>query len=437
MTAVRPIDYQARRERALAELGDCALLAIAQPTAQRNSTVEHSYRQESFLHWLTGFEEPESALLLLPDRPVGERVVLFLRERDPERETWDGRRLGIERAVERLGVDQAYPWAQLWEKLPELLAATRGVYFGLGLDEGWDRSFIKVLQQHKARFGKKTTGAKLPVYDVSLISGRLRLRKEPAEVDRMRQAAAVTRTAHARAMKETKPGMNERDVHGLLIGEFLRGGAEMEAYGAIVAGGNNACILHYRENNAALEDGQLLLIDAGSQYDYYASDVTRTFPVGKRFSPEQKAVYEVVLAAQKACIATAVPGSSLEAVHDKAIEKLTEGLIQLGILKGYRDELIKTRAFFKYYPHGTSHWIGMDVHDVGVYYVDGKPKPLEAGMYFSVEPGLYFDPSDPAIPEGFRGIGIRIEDDVLVTESGNEVITSAIPKEVAELENRN
>lgn len=436
MTAVRPIDYRARRERALAELGETALLAMAQPTAQRNSTVEHNYRQESFLHWLTGFEEPETALLILPHKPVGERFVLFLRERDPERETWDGRRVGVERAVERLGVDQAYAWSTLWDKLPELVGPARGIYFGLGIDEGWDRSFIRFLTQHKARFGKKTSGAKLPVYDAALVSGRLRLRKEAAEVDRMRAAAEITRAAHLRAMKETKPGINERDVHGFLLGEFLRGGAEMEAYGAIVAGGDNACILHYRDNNAVLKDGQLLLIDAGSQFEYYASDVTRTFPIGKRFTSEQRAVYEIVLAAQKASIAAAVPGASLELVHTTAIEKLTDGLMSLGLLKGARDDLIANRAFFKYYPHGTSHWIGMDVHDVGVYYVDGKPQALEAGMYFSVEPGLYFDPNDQTIPSGFRGIGVRIEDDVLVTATGNEVITAAIPKELDALENR-
>jgi Xaa-Pro aminopeptidase len=437
MSSPRPIDYRARRERCLAELGEHALLAMAQPTAQRNSTVEHNYRQESFMHWLTGFEEPEAALLVLPHKPVGERFVLFLRQRDPERETWDGRRLGVERAKERLGIDQAYPFSALWEKLPELVGTAKGIYFNLGLDEGWDRNFIRFLGQHKARFGKKTSGAKLPVHDIALISGRLRLRKDAAEVDRMRAAAAITRAAHMRAMKETRPGLSERDVHGVLLGEFLRGGAEMEAYGAIVAGGDNACILHYRENNAPLKDGDLLLIDAGSQFDYYASDVTRTFPVGKRFSPEQKAVYEVVLAAQKACIAAAVPKSSLEAVHDTAIRTLTEGLLSLGVLKGARDELIQNRAFFKYYPHGTSHWIGMDVHDVGVYYTDGKPLPLEAGMYFSVEPGLYFDPADESIPQAFRGIGVRIEDDVLVTDSGNDVITAGIPKEVADLENRN
>ncbi len=437
---VRPIDYGLRRERAAAaaasHYGPCAILAVSQPAAYRNSTVEHGYRQESFLHWLTGFEEPESALLILPHKPAGERIVFFLRERDPERETWDGRRLGVERARERLGVDQAFPMASLWDKLPELLSGAKGIFFPLGMDEVYDRQFIKALAAHKARFGKKSSAARLPIFDLALISGKMRLHKAPEEIDRMRAAAAITRQAHGKVMQTVRPGMNERDVHAQLLAEFLAGGAEMEAYGAIVAGGVNACILHYRENDAPLKDGELLLIDAGSQYQYYASDVTRTFPVGQKFTPEQKAVYEVVLKAQKAAIAKAVPGSSLDAVHEEAVAQLTQGLIDLEILKGERDELIRNRAFFKYYPHGTSHWIGMDVHDAGVYYVDGKPLPLAAGMYFSVEPGLYFDPADETIPAAFRGIGIRIEDDVLVTETGNEVITAGIPKEVHELEGR-
>ena len=433
---VQPIDFRARRARLASEARGAAVVVLAQPVAYRNSTVEHSYRQDSLLYYLTGFVEPEAALVVLPHRPEGERIVLFMRERDPERETWDGRRLGIERAKEHLGVDQAFPFHTLWDKLPELLGGADGVYFNLGVDDVYDRAFIGALKAHRAKFGKRGLSAKLPVHDVTLLSGRLRLYKEPAEIERMRVAAVATHAGHARALERTRPGMNEREVHALLVGEFLAHGAEMEAYGAIVAGGINSCILHYRENDARLKDGDLLLIDAGAQFDYYACDVTRTFPVGQRFTPEQRAIYDVVLAAQKAAIAKAIPGSTLEDMHMTAIERLVEGLLDLKIMTGSKEMIIKDRLFTRYYMHGTSHWIGMDVHDAGLYFQDGRPLALAPGMYFSVEPGLYFDPADTAVPAAFRGIGIRIEDDVLITAGGNEVITAKIAKEPGELENR-
>jgi Xaa-Pro aminopeptidase len=431
-----PIDYGARLARAGQLLDGGAMLVMAQPMAYRNSTVEHPWRQDGTFYYLTGFEETDAALLILPFRPEGERHVLFLRDKDPERELWDGRRLGVAEAKRKLAIDQAYPFHTLWQKLPDLIGEANKLYCILGQSPEFDREIIQALAVHKGRYGKKHLACKIPIHDASYVAGRLRLRKGPEEVERMRVAAAASRKAYEKMYKAVRPGMTERDVHGLLIGEFLANGGEREAYGSIVAGGANACVLHYRDNNMPLKDGDLLLIDAGAEFQCYASDVTRTFPVGKRFTPEQKAVYEVVLEAQKAAIAKATVGSSLAAIHDEASAKLTDGLIELKILKGSREEVMAKGAHRKYFPHGTSHWIGMDVHDVGVYQEHGKPVPLEPGMYFSVEPGLYFDPADESVPEAFRGIGVRIEDDVLVTSGGPDVVTTGIAKEVRELENR-
>jgi Xaa-Pro aminopeptidase len=431
-----PIDYRARIARLSGLLDGGAYLALAQPMAYRNSTVEHPWRQESTLYYLTGFAEPDAALVVAPERAEGDRVHLFLREKDPERELWDGRRLGIAAAKTKLAIDHAHPFDMLWEKLPDLLAEAKKLWCSLGTSEAYDREIIRALNVHKARHGRRGLACRLPVFDAQYLAGRMRLRKEPEEIERLRRAAEATRSAYREVFKTVRPGQSERDVHGLLLKEFLAGGAEMEAYGSIVAGGANACVLHYRDNDQALRDGELLLIDAGGQLDYYACDVTRTFPVGKRFTPEQKALYEHVLDAQKVAIARAVVGSSLPQIHEAAIDRLVDGMLDLKLLSGSKAELIAKGAFRKYYPHGTSHWIGMDVHDVGVYQDLGKPVALEPGMYFSVEPGLYVDPSDATAPAGLRGVGVRIEDDVLVTSAGPEVVTHGIAKEVHELENR-
>lgn len=434
--SLSPIDYRARMSR-LADLAEGgAVLALSQPTAVRNGSVEHNWRQESFLYYMTGFTEADAALVIAPYRAEGDRFHLFVRDKDPERELWDGRRLGVVAAKAQLGIDHAHPIGTLWDKLPDLLGEATRVHLSLGMSEEYDRNIIRALGQHKGRYGKSNLSAKLPIHDIGYIAGLMRLKKGPEEVARMRDAAAVTRATFATVFQRVRPGMTEREVHGLLIGGFLQGGAEMEAYGAIVAGGNNACCLHYRDNDQVLKDGELLLIDAGAQKHYYATDVTRTFPIGRRFSPEQKAVYEIVLASQKAAITKAVIGSSIQAIHEEASRVLVDGLIDLKLLKNSRDEIIAKGQHRQYYPHGTSHWIGMDVHDVGVYRENGDHKKLETGMYFSVEPGLYFDAADDSVPEAFRGIGIRIEDDVLVTPDGPDVLTAGIAKEVHELENR-
>lgn len=431
-----PIDYRQRLARLMEALGQGVLIAPAQPEALRNATVEHAYRQESFLHYLLGFDEPHCALVVVPFKPEGQRVHLFLRAKNPERELWEGRRLGIEAAPQALAIDAAHDIAHLWEKLPELIGEAEAVHYNFGVCEHNDRKMIGVLTAHKAIWGRRRGSAKLPVFDAAGVAGCLRQRKDQTEIERMRAAAAVTRATFEKIYQLTRPGMNERDVHGIILGEFLQRGGDMESYGSIVAGGANACVLHYRSNSAPLLDGQLLLVDAGAQFQYYASDVTRTFPIGKRFTPAQRDLYEIVLRAQLSAIAKAAPGATLEMLHDETCSVLTDGLLALGLLKGSRQEILETKGFRRFFPHGTSHWIGLDVHDVGVYQEQGKAIPLAAGMYFSVEPGLYVDPQDTSVPEEFRGIGIRIEDDVLITESGHEVITSGIAKEISQLENR-
>ena len=431
-----PIDYRSRRQRAMAGLDGGVLLALSQPTAVRNLTVDHPWRQESFLHWLTGFAEAESALVLCPWREAGDQVHLFLREKDPERELWDGRRLGVAAAPGALGIDHAHPYGNLWTMLPDLMGPATCLYTNLGLSPDYDREIILALGVHKSRHGKRGLAAKLPIFDAQELSGRLRLRKEAAEIDRLRASAAVTKKTYDAIFSFVRPGVSEREVHGLILGEFLRQGGEMEAYGSIVAGGANACILHYRDNDALLKDGEVLLIDAGAQAHYYVTDVTRTFPIGKRFTSPQRDLYELVLAVQERVIAMARPGANLTALHDAAIAGLVEGLRHLGLLTGSTDEIMAKHLYRRFYPHGTSHWIGMDVHDVGAYARHGCPLALEPGMYFSVEPGIYVQSHDEAAPAAFRGIGIRIEDDVLITAAGAEVLTAAIQKDVAFLENR-
>ncbi len=432
---ITPINYRARREAACSELAEGAMLVMAQPTAIRNNNQEHPYRQESFLHYLTGFEEPESALLILAHKPESQRYIMFLRDNDAFAELWDGKRLGVRNAPNALQVDAAFPIEQLWEKLPELLDGALRLYYHLGRDESNDRHLVAAIHQLRRRRGR-TTQSLISIHDPNFISGRLRLHKQPEEVERMHAAAAITRQAFAKVYAAVRPGMNEREVWAILLHEFLRQGADMEAYTSIVAGGANACGLHYRDNNQPLRDNELLLIDAGAQYAYYASDVTRTFPIGKKFTPEQKAVYETVLEAQLAAIAKARAGSTLTHIHDAAVEKLVDGMIQMKFFKESPQQIIEQNLYRKYYPHSTSHWIGMDVHDVGDYQEDGVPITLAPGMYFSVEPGIYIEPSDTSVPEAFRGLGVRIEDDVLITTGDPEVVTHGIAKNISELENR-
>lgn len=401
----------------------------AAPTSIRNNDVEHDYRQDSDFFYLTGFDEPQSLLVL----EAGERkTTLFVRPRDRDREVWDGPRAGVEGAKQTYGADEAHAIGDLDDKLPKLLENKRRVYYRFGNDRKLDDRLFAALDRVRAR---QRTGVTAPteIVDSGVILHEMRLRKSPVETEAMRQAARITREAHELAMSRTRPGMREFEVEALLLDTFRRHGSERAAYGSIVGSGPNACILHYRRNDRRIEDGNLVLIDAGCEYDYYASDVTRTFPVGGKFSREKQAIYETVLEAQLEAIAAVRPGVTLDAIHKVSVEVITRGLLRLGLLSGEAEKVIETADYKRFFMHRTSHWLGMDVHDVGAYFLDGKPRPLEAGFALTVEPGIYIAPDAPGVPAEWRGIGVRIEDDLLVTDSGAEVLTAGIPKTVEEV----
>jgi Xaa-Pro aminopeptidase len=401
----------------------------AAPVFVRNNDVDHEYRQDSDFFYLTGFDEPESVALL--DAP-GRKTLLFVRPRDPDREVWDGPRAGVEGAKERFGADEAFPIAELDEKLQAALENRRRIYYRLGKNRHFDDRLLGAVNRVR---GRQRTGAIAPteVVDPADLLHEMRLRKSPAEIETMRAATRITREAHELAMGKARPGMHEYEIEGMLLDTFRRRGSERPAYGSIVASGPNACVLHHRKNDRQMAEGELLLIDAGCEYEYYASDVTRTFPVGRDFSREQQAIYELVLEAQLQGIAATRVGATLDEVHKLSVDIITRGLVRLGLLSGEPENLIETSAYKRFFMHRTSHWLGMDVHDVGSYFVDGKPRKLEPGMVLTIEPGIYIAPSDDTVEPAWRGIGVRIEDDVLVNESGPEVLTAGIPKTVDEV----
>jgi Xaa-Pro aminopeptidase len=401
----------------------------AAPVFVRNNDVDHEYRQDSDFFYLTGFDEPESVLLL---DALDRKTVLFVRPRDPDREVWDGPRAGIQGAKDLYGADDAFPIADLDEKLPAILQNHRRIYYRVGRSRVFDERLFGAIERVRSR---QRTGAIAPteLVDPGDILHEMRLRKSAVEVDKMRRAAHITREAHELAMGSARPGMYEYEIEALLIDTFRRHGSERPAYGSIVGSGPNACVLHHRKNDRQIGAGDLLLIDAGCEYGYYASDVTRTFPVGRDFSREQQAIYELVLEAQLEGIGAVRPGATLDDVHKRSVEVIARGLVRLGLLSGEAEKLIEAETYKRFFMHRTSHWLGMDVHDVGAYFVDGKPRTLEPGMVLTVEPGIYIAANDGTVAEAWRGIGIRIEDDVLVSGSGPEVLTAGIPKAVDEV----
>lgn len=426
--------YREHRARLLRELAESQTAGIffSGQAPIRNNDCEYRFRPDSTFWYLTGFDEPDSVLVVLPDTD-GPSAVLFLRERVREEEIWTGHRLGVERAPAVLGVDEAWPIAELWERLPKLLEGHRRVLYRSGEDEARDREVFGMGAGLRARV-RNGVAAPLEWIDPTEIVHELRLRKSPGELDRMRRAAAISAEAHLAAMACAAPGRNETEIDALLEYAFRSRGSTGAAYTNIVAGGANACILHYIRNDQELKDGDLLLIDAGAEADYYASDVTRTFPVNGKFNPEQRALYEVVLQAQKAGIEQVKPGATFQSVHEVAVRHLVTGLVGLKLLEGPVEEAIEKEAYKRFYMHKTGHWLGLDVHDCGVYHVDGRSRVLEPGMVTTVEPGLYVAPDDDTVEPRWRGIGIRIEDDVLITADGNEVLTAAIPKGIKEVE---
>lgn len=407
-----------------------ALLLFSAPVAIRNNDVEHEYRQDSDFYYLTGFDEPESVLLLRSGAEPNS--VLFVRPRDPERETWDGPRAGVDGAVQTFGAAQAFPIAELDAKLPELLSGVPRLYYRLGQEGEEDARVLRAI----AALRRKTRQA--IVYPTSIVEPaailhEMRLKKSPDELSLMRQALSVTEAGHRELMRVTRPGMYEYELEALLRRTFRAGGAERSAYSPIVGSGPNATILHHRRNDRRIEEGDLVLVDAGSEYGYYASDITRTYPANGRFSPEQASIYSLVLDAQLAAIDRTRPGATLEQIHEAALDVILTGLLELGLVQGPRDVALKEQRYKPYFMHRTSHWLGMDVHDVGRYYTDTAPRPLEPGMVLTVEPGVYVAANADVDPR-FRGIGVRIEDDVLVSEDGPVVLSATIPKTLEEVE---
>ena len=425
-------EFAARRTQLLDAIGDGVAVFPSTPLAVRNRDVEHPYRQDSDLYYLTGLEEPES-LLVLTNQHEEHRVVLFVRPKKREREIWDGPRAGVEGAVEAFGADVAFPIDELSKRLPDYLGNVERLHYRLAQNDEADAKVFDCLNLLR-RGGRRGVTAPEVIIDSSVHLHEMRLRKSEAELATMRRAAAITREAHLRAMRITRPGMHEYEIDAELLHIFRKHGSQRPAYESIVGSGPNATILHYRAGDRVMNDGELVLIDAGCELGYYASDVTRTFPVNGRFSDEQRAVYDVVLRAQKAGIEAVRPGVTLEALHDGAVRSITEGLVGIGLLEGDVDALIEDKKYEPFYMHRTSHWLGMDVHDVGHYYVEGEHRPFEPGFVLTVEPGVYIATDAEGVDERWRGIGVRIEDDVVVTKSGHDVLTDGIPKEIDDVE---
>lgn len=423
-------EFKARRERVLAAIHPGVLVIPGAPLAIRNNDVEHEYRQDSDFFYLTGFDEPESVLVL---NSTGEHpYTLFVRARDPEREVWDGVRAGVEGAVRDFGADVAFPIAELSQKLPDAIQNTERAFYRLGKNRSFDDTLLTALDRVRSR---SRIGVTCPsaIVDPAGVVHEARLKKSSLEIASMQRAIDITREAHVAAMAEAAPGMFEYEVEAILRGIFRRFGSERAAYAPIVGSGPNATVLHYHRNDRRMVEGDLLLIDAGCEFDYYAADVTRTFPVSGTFSNAQRAIYQLVLDAQLASIELARPGRTFDEVHAASVEVITRGLVDLGIVQGPVETAISELRYKPFFMHKTSHYLGMDVHDVGAYFVSGKPRLLEAGMVITVEPGIYIA-NNAQVAEQYRGIGVRIEDDVLVTEGNAQVLSCAIPKRVDEIE---
>lgn len=428
-----PAVFAQRRDAYMEALGPGGVAVVRSlPERLRNGDAFHPFRQHSDLYYLTGFVEPDATLVLRPGADT-ERVVMFVRPRDPELEVWDGRRAGLEGAKATYGADEAYPAKELDTKLWELISNSEELHYSLGLDDDMDLMVARAL----ARLRKTEKKGKRPpraVVDPRAALHELRLRKRPEELAALRKASRITSEAHLAAMKLGRPGVFEHELEAEINYTFRKAGGTGPGYATIVGTGENATILHYIENRCAIADGDLVLVDAGCEYDHYTADITRTWPANGTFSAPQRKVYEVVLRTQEAAVAMAKPGATIDQIHEHCVKSLTEGMIELGLLAGTVEERVADQSYRKFFMHGTSHWLGLDVHDVGAYTKAGKARPLEAGMVITVEPGLYIAADAPDVPAELRGIGVRIEDDIAITETGNEVLTAGCPKQIAELE---
>jgi len=426
-------EQHAGRRREIAERmrrdGGGLMLLPAAEEQVRNGDVDHPFRQDSDFAYVTGFDEPTGCALLFADG----RLLMFVRPRDPEREIWTGRRAGVEGAVRQYGATEAFPASEIEARLPGILDGAGTLWYRLGHSPAWDARVTRALCDLRAR---ARSGALAPqrMVDPGAVLHELRLVKSPAEIATLRKAAEITGEAHLAAMRDGGPGRREHEVQAEIEYAFRRRGGTGPGYGTIVAAGANSTILHYRAGDAVLKEGDVCLVDAGGEYGFLTADVTRTFPVSGSFTKAQRALYEAVLAAQLEGIAAARPGIPLDAVHELVTRRLTEGMLRLGLLQGDVEERLADKSYRKYFMHRTSHWLGMDVHDVGAYYVGGRSRALEPGMVLTVEPGLYVAEDDASAPEALRGVGVRIEDDILVTADGPVNLTEGTPKEPAEVE---
>ncbi|WP_118800624.1 Xaa-Pro aminopeptidase [Haemophilus haemolyticus] len=414
-------EFGERRTRVFTQMQpNSALLLFSEIEKRRNNDCSYPFRQDSYFWYLTGFNEPNAALLLLKTEQA-EKAIIFLRPRDPLLETWNGRRLGVERAPQQLNVNEAYSIEAFATVLPKILKNLTALYHVPEIHTWGD----KLVAEGAVNFSE--------ILDWRPMLSEMRLIKSPNEIRLMQQAGQITALGHIKAMQTTRPNRFEYEIESDILHEFNRHCARFPSYNSIVAGGNNACILHYTENDRPLNDGDLVLIDAGCEFAMYAGDITRTFPVNGKFSQPQREIYDLVLKAQKRAIKLLVPGNSIKQANDEVIRIKTQGLVDLGILKGDVDTLIEQQAYRQFYMHGLGHWLGLDVHDVGSYGQD-KQRILEIGMVITVEPGIYIS-EDADVPEQYKGIGVRIEDNLLMTEYGNKILTAAAPKEIADIEN--
>lgn len=428
------MEFVQRRRKLMTQMGETSIaILFAAPESIRSADGYYSYRQDSNFFYLTGLKEPDSVAVLIGNPNNEGEFILFNRPRNPKEEQWTGKRIGQEGATSLLQADKSYPIEELSARLPELLGGKNRLYYTLGKQSQQDEIVLNALGQvnKKVRSG---VNAPNEIINLDKLISELRLLKSPAEIDTMRHAASVSAKAHVRAMQMCQPGMYEYQLQAQLAYEFLMGGCQEYAYTPIVGAGENACTLHYIDNNQQIQDGDLVLIDAGGEYDCYSADITRTFPANGKFSPTQRALYEVVLNAQLAVINMIRPGIRWNDMHTTAVRCLTEGLISLGILQGELDTLIENKAYQPFYMHNTGHWLGLDTHDVGEYKIEGQWRILAPGMVLTVEPGLYINPNMPDVDPKWWGMGIRIEDDVLVTPNGCEVLSHEVPKTIDDIE---
>jgi Xaa-Pro aminopeptidase len=425
-------EYAARRKDLMSMMGQNSVAIIAAaPERVRSKDTYYPYKQSTNLSYLCGFAEPSAVMLLLPNRPQGE-FILFCRDKDPLRETWDGHRTGPLQAKNILGADDAFPIDDIEDILPGLLEDKEHVYYSAGKDKAFDSRLMRWVDEVRNNTAKGNSNCDF--VDLDHLLGELRLIKSAAEIKLMRKAADISAQAHCRAMRHCSAGQKEYQLQAEIEHQFMMAGASGPAYTSIVGSGANACVLHYIENRATLKSGDLVLIDAGCEYHNYAADITRTFPVNGKFSSAQAAIYDVVLAAQDAAIKTIAPGVTFDKANTAAIAVITQGLIDIGILNGDAENLIADGAYRDFYMHSVSHWLGMDVHDVGDYKVDNQWRVYEAGMLLTIEPGIYISADNSAVDNKWRGIGVRIEDNILVTKNGYEVLTDGVPKQRDQIE---